>query len=585
MANLTLILVDGAIGVNTDKDTWPDYAFVLSGLYLTLVFIVSLFGNSIILFLFVWDRHLRTPTNMFLLSLTITDWLVTIAGIPFVTSSIYAHRWLFAHVGCIAYAFIMTFLGLNALMSHAVIAVDRYLVITKPHFGIVVTYPKAFIMISIPWIFSFAWAVFPLAGWGEFAYEGTGAWCSVRWDSDNPRVMSYVLGMMFLTFVSSIVVMAYCYACIFLTMWRMPKLGTSNSIKTHEKNRRRREQKLLKTLVAIAIAFLAAWSPYAITSMIAMFGHPEMLTVTETTLPSLFAKGSVMVNPIIYAVTSVVFRKSFKKMLTSFFPGYVSSKSRKSTPSSSKRTVPFSSDDKIKKDDQTSSVLIPGTTEICAATIPVSRSGSVPEVIVQPSGKRVSAAIEMDRLNKLLPGKHKKGRPPFTGRRESDVTIPDTGYKTINQETVIDQLHSHESQISETEEGAIEEMGEHPHRDSVTSNKCSLELDHIIDGIHGKYAGIKQDMDAEDDTNCDESQDLPGKESQTQRKLEETSCAKIHLEERESKRKRHVKAVIDNDPNSQSSVTVDSGVFDTCSTFNTAKKSPTNEYGKTETEI
>ncbi|XP_063969434.1 rhodopsin-like [Lytechinus pictus] len=585
MANLTLILVDGAVGANTDEDTWPDYAFVLSGLYLTLVFIVSLLGNSIILFLFVWDRHLRTPTNMFLLSLTITDWLVTIAGIPFVTSSIYAHRWLFAHVGCIAYAFLMTFLGLNALMSHAVIAVDRYLVITKPHFGIVITYPKAFIMISIPWIFSFAWAVFPLAGWGEFAYEGTGAWCSVRWDSDHPRVMSYVLGMMFLTFVSSIVVMAYCYACIFLTMWRMPKLGTSNSIKTHEKNRRRREQKLLKTLVAIAIAFLAAWSPYAITSMIAMFGHPEMLTVTETTLPSLFAKGSVMVNPIIYAITSVVFRKSFKKMLTSFFPGYVSSKSRKSTPSSSKRTVPFSSDDRIKKDDQTSSVLIPGTTEICAATIPVSRPGSVPEVIVQPSGKRVSAAIEMERLNKLLPGKHKKGRPRFTGRRESDVTIPDTGYKTINQETVIDQLHSHESHISETEEGTIEEMSEHPHRDSVTSNKCSLELDHIIDGIHGKYAGIKQDMDAEDDTNCDESQELPGKESQTQSKLEETSSAIMHLEEKENRRERHVKAVIDNDYNSQSSMNVDSGVFETSSTYSTAIKSPTNEYRKTETEI
>lgn len=102
MENLTSIAMDGTHEENSDGDTWPGYAHLLAGSFLTLVFIISIIGNSVVLFLFAWDRHLRTPTNMFLLSLTISDWLVTVVGIPFVTASIYAHRWLFAHEGCIS---------------------------------------------------------------------------------------------------------------------------------------------------------------------------------------------------------------------------------------------------------------------------------------------------------------------------------------------------------------------------------------------------------------------------------------------------------------------------------------------------
>ncbi|XP_030839863.1 rhodopsin [Strongylocentrotus purpuratus] len=519
---------------------------------------------------------------MFLLSLTISDWLVTVVGIPFVTASIYAHRWLFAHVGCISYAFIMTFLGLNSLMSHAVIAVDRYLVITKPHFGIVVTYPKAFLMISIPWVFSFAWAVFPLAGWGEFTYEGTGAWCSVKWDSDQPQIMSYVLAMMFLTFISSIVIMMYCYICIFLTTRRMPRWATSNSIKTHERNRRRREQKLLKTLIAIAIAFLVAWSPYAITSMIVVFGGSELLSLTATTLPSLFAKSSVMINPIIYAVTSRVFRKSLKKMLTSFFPGCMTYIMTDKSPPSSSRPIQLglSSDSKLKKDDQTSSCLVPGNYEICAAAVPVPPSAILPKVNVEPSGNRLSAAIEMERLNKLLPGKHGKGRPPYFGRRASDIGIPETGYKTVVKE--VTQLDE-ESQNCVTAEGAVEVIGDRAKQNSVSTDNCSLELNHIIDGIHGKYAGIKQDVDdEEEDTSCDQIKEIPVKEPKKLSKLDKTSCSVVSAGGKEDKRKT---AIAIDYYSSQSSVNADSGVFETSPNCNTAKKSQISVQRQIENEI
>ncbi|XP_072165289.1 visual pigment-like receptor peropsin [Diadema setosum] len=434
MDNLTSNITD-------PSETWPDFAHILAGFYLTIVFFVALLGNSLVLFLFAWDATLRTPTNMFLLSLSISDWLVTVAGIPFVTVSIYAQRWMFSFGGCVAYAFLMTFLGLTSLLSHAAIAIDRYLVITKPHFGIIITYPKALGMIAVTWLWSLMWAICPLAGWGEYDYEGTGAWCSLLWNSNDVGPKSYVLAMFVLTFIVTVGVMVYCYTCIFLTMHRLPILPSRSSIL--ERNRKSRETKLLKTLIFIAFGFFVAWTPYAVVSLVAIFAGSDFLSVTAMTLPSLFAKGSVLLNPIIYAVTSRVFRASFRNMAKSLCPACVVSMLPRpksvSTPDNSgtKRTRMVkgsissggrdSQNRGIKADDSTS-ILVAGGHEICASPkIPPagqrrwSQGSSKGGRKKTEPQKRSSVSIEMERLQKLLPGKQRRRGSKSFRPKESDV--------------------------------------------------------------------------------------------------------------------------------------------------------------------
>ena len=59
------------MGLKTRIRFGPNSPGNLAGTYLAVVFVISLIGNStVLLFLFAWDRSLRTPTNMFLLSIT-----------------------------------------------------------------------------------------------------------------------------------------------------------------------------------------------------------------------------------------------------------------------------------------------------------------------------------------------------------------------------------------------------------------------------------------------------------------------------------------------------------------------------------
>ena len=55
-----------------------------------------------------------------------------------------------------------------------------------------------------------------------------------------------------------------------------------------------------KLSVAVCIGFFAAWSPYAVVSMWAAFGHIDNIPPLAFALPAMFAKSSTTYNPIIY---------------------------------------------------------------------------------------------------------------------------------------------------------------------------------------------------------------------------------------------------------------------------------------------
>lgn len=57
---------------------------------------------------------------------------------------------------------------------------------------------------------------------------------------------------------------------------------------------------LCKLSVAVCIGFLVAWSPYAVVSMWAAFGHIDDLPPLAFAMPAMFAKSSTIYNPIIY---------------------------------------------------------------------------------------------------------------------------------------------------------------------------------------------------------------------------------------------------------------------------------------------
>ncbi|KAK9538841.1 hypothetical protein VZT92_003989 [Zoarces viviparus] len=78
---------------------------------------------------------------------------------------------------------------------------------------------------------------------------------------------------------------------------------------------RKREQRVLFMVVIMVICYLLCWLPYGIMALIATFGLPGLVTPVASIIPSVLAKTSTVINPVIYVFMNKQFYRCFKALL------------------------------------------------------------------------------------------------------------------------------------------------------------------------------------------------------------------------------------------------------------------------------
>lgn len=63
---------------------------------------------------------------------------------------------------------------------------------------------------------------------------------------------------------------------------------------------RKREQRVLLLVVTMVVCYLLCWLPYGIMALVVTFGEPGLVTPEASIVPSLLAKTSTVINPVIY---------------------------------------------------------------------------------------------------------------------------------------------------------------------------------------------------------------------------------------------------------------------------------------------
>ncbi len=63
---------------------------------------------------------------------------------------------------------------------------------------------------------------------------------------------------------------------------------------------RRREYHILFMVITTVVCYLLCWMPYGVVAMMATFGRPGIITPIASVVPSLLAKSSTVINPLIY---------------------------------------------------------------------------------------------------------------------------------------------------------------------------------------------------------------------------------------------------------------------------------------------
>lgn len=97
-----------------------------------LVCSVGIVGNIMVVLVVFTTRHMRTPTNCYLVSLAIADLTVLVAaGLPNVADSL-TGTWIFGHAGCLGITYLQ-YLGINvSSCSITAFTVERYIAICHP---------------------------------------------------------------------------------------------------------------------------------------------------------------------------------------------------------------------------------------------------------------------------------------------------------------------------------------------------------------------------------------------------------------------------------------------------------------------
>lgn len=73
---------------------------------------VGIVGNIMVVLVVVNTRHMRTPTNCYLVSLAVADLTVLVAaGLPNISDSLVGY-WIYGHAGCLGITYFQ-YLGIN----------------------------------------------------------------------------------------------------------------------------------------------------------------------------------------------------------------------------------------------------------------------------------------------------------------------------------------------------------------------------------------------------------------------------------------------------------------------------------------
>ncbi|XP_023682998.2 thyrotropin releasing hormone receptor 2 isoform X1 [Paramormyrops kingsleyae] len=93
---------------------------------------VGIVGNIMVVLVVVNTRHMRTPTNCYLVSLAVADLTVLVAaGLPNISDSLVGY-WIYGHAGCLGITYFQ-YLGINvSSCSITAFTVERYIAICHP---------------------------------------------------------------------------------------------------------------------------------------------------------------------------------------------------------------------------------------------------------------------------------------------------------------------------------------------------------------------------------------------------------------------------------------------------------------------
>ena len=293
---------------------------VTESLFMLLINFVSFTGNLLLGIAVIKNPNLRrTVPNMYIITLAVSDFLMSLLGIPFSVVSLIVGEWPFNNFVCQLQGFWILLMCAVSLQTLAVTAVNRYFRVVRSR----TLYQKFFNMkttkvtIVILWIMAFFAPLPYVAAGHEFSFHTGKVFCAHDAESLSHGYGAYLV----LVYVAiPLIIIITCYTRVFIAV-RKHNLKFQLRRNQHDRPTDSRlsvdEVNVTYVLLVVVIGFLTCWTPVMVIDMIDFINADWKLKRQVYVNYTCFGFASTSLNPVIYGIMNRSFRAEYFRILSS----------------------------------------------------------------------------------------------------------------------------------------------------------------------------------------------------------------------------------------------------------------------------
>ncbi|XP_054915947.1 trace amine-associated receptor 13c-like [Poeciliopsis prolifica] len=284
---------------------------VLLNSVMSLISLVTVAFNLLIIISVSHFRQLHTPTNILLLSLAVSDFLVGLLLIPF---EVYRSTacWFLGDVVCVLYCYLVVHIVCASIGNIVLISVDRYVAICDPlHYPTRISTAKAKCCVCVCWLWNGLYGMFFMKD--DMIQPGRSNSCT----GECSLLIDYGVGTLdlVLNFVFPVTVIVVLYVRVFVVAVSQARAVRSHvtaaSLQQSVFLTRRSDLKAARTLGVLIVAYLVCFCPYYCYSLVEV-----NFTSTHATFVVFLFYFNSCLNPVIYALFYPWFRKAIRHIVT-----------------------------------------------------------------------------------------------------------------------------------------------------------------------------------------------------------------------------------------------------------------------------
>lgn len=280
---------------------------------------LSLLGNVLVFISVYRNTRLRTTTNIYIVSLAISDLLSAIFVMPLVSGVLVSGRWPFGETVCQMHAFFSLFVVYVSPVTMGFTAVNRYVRIcnSDQQYKRFFSRWKSRISLALAWLLIACYILITrLTGLQEFYFAPGYAVCMNKHLSKFGKIAHYFLVVGFFLLLP-LTVTVFSYRKV-LKKIRAHNTGKAQALQGQSGIMRtviRHEIRISKSLFVVVFAFMLCWIPTWLIIILTRFRVVSSMPRNIKLLCSFLVNLSNTINPFIYAGMNPLFRREFRRLI------------------------------------------------------------------------------------------------------------------------------------------------------------------------------------------------------------------------------------------------------------------------------